>query len=408
VEKPELMLYLKNCFILTLFICALCFISCNKTDLEAGTLEINQSWELDSDFSLFYRDAALYQDTYLVWGLDINENPLLIAYDIANKELAWLFDFSNISGWGTKLNIVDNYLVVKENNKGITVIDLDFQQTTAAIRFASDFPNQEVSDTPVSVEENKIFFTVTDPVAYKSRLLAINLPSGNVTEEFVYQSDDFMIPKITSPSFFENNDNEINSLVTIQLKRTDLSVARTSATVLLSLDEGYNTNWLDTIDFENGTHPIKWLPIVSGSFMAVTFIDELLVYNVNTGNNLLQLKLPKASGSKLRLKDGSIFYAQGQSRSMQKLDITNGSPMWALGSTPAPAEFGDILIKSNQIVYVRESFGNLTVIDNQSGFKYNVLNQFPDGTANPNYSDSQQVYVSHQADRLVGFTLEEK
>jgi len=150
------------------------------------------------------------------------------------------------------------------------------------------------------------------------------------------------------------------------------------------------------------------LPIVSGSFMAVTFIDELLVYNVNTGNNLLQLKLPKASGSKLRLKDGSIFYAQGQSRSMQKLDITNGSPMWALGSTPAPAEFGDILIKSNQIVYVRESFGNLTVIDNQSGFKYNVLNQFPDGTANPNYSDSQQVYVSHQADRLVGFTLEEK
>ncbi len=382
------------------------FIACNKEPIIVGNININQSWEIDSDFTLSYRDAALYQDQYLIWGMDASDNPFLIAFDLETQVQSWAFDFSNISGWGTKLNVSENYLIVKDTQSGITVIDLDLRQTVSAIRFAQDYPGWEVSDTPVSIEGNRVFFTLSNPDTYESHLLSINLPSGNIVTELVFESDDFMIPRITSPTFYTTSNNESNSLVTIQLKRTNLSMARTSATLLVSLDEQFDTNWLDTIHFENGTHPIKWLPVVKGDIMATTFIDDLIAYNVVTGQKLLDQELPKASGAKLILNSGEVYYAQGQKRSIQKLDLSSGSPMWSIDTSPAPSDFGDFLINSEYVVYVRESFGNLTVLDDISGAKYQITNQVNGGISNPVYSDNQQVYVSHQSDRVIGFTLE--
>lgn len=403
------MLDLKEICVLIVVMFSVSFIACNKAPIDVGTLEIKESWKSDSEYNLLYRDAALYNDSYLVWGFDNDDNRLLLVYDLTTQNIDWIFDFSNISGWGTKLTIVDKYLVLKENNIGITVLDLDLKQTITAIRFAQDFPGMDFSDTPTTFNGNQIFITVTDPTIFQSRILAINLPSGNITEEFVFESDDFMIPRITNPYFYTNSDNETHSIVTIQLMRTNQSVARTSATLLATLDEQFNTNWQDTIDFENGTHPIEWLPIVYKDFMAVTFIDDLLVYQASTGLKLIDFELPRSSGSKLTLnEDGGMFFAQGLKRSMQKLDITNGTPMWSLNSTPAPSEYGDFLVQSDYIVYVRESFGNLTVIESDTGGQYEVLNQFRDGIANPIYLEDQGIYISHQEDKVLSFTLEEQ
>lgn len=401
------MLDLKEIVLFIILVFSVSFVACNKAPVQSGTLEITENWQIDSEYSLIYRDAVLYENLYVVWGVDNNENPLLIAFDLELKELAWLFDFSNISGWGTKLTLVDNFLVVKDNASGLTVLDLDLKQTVTAIKFEQDYPGHEVSDTPVSIHQNQLFFTLSNPETYQSKLLCINLPSGNITEELTFESDDFMIPRMTSPSFYQDNNNETNSLVTLQLMRTDQSVARTSATLLMSLDNQFDTNWQDTINFENGTHPLKWLPIVYQGIMAVTFIDDLLVYNVNSGQKLVQQQLPKASGSKLTLdEDGGVFFAQGLKRSMQKIDI-NGNPQWAIGSTPAPSEFGDILVNEEYVVYVRESFGNLTVMNCKSGGEYNVVNQIQNGIANPTYSNALQLYFTHQEDKVIGFTLEE-
>jgi len=401
------MLAIRVLVVLMVTACCVCFTACNKTPITVGQININQVWEIDSDFTLSYRDAAIYDDYYLVWGSDINDNPLLLAYDINTRTQSWGFDFSNISGWGTKLNVTDNYLVVKDTERGITVIDLDLRQTIAAIRFAQDYPGWEASDTPIAIEDNKVFFTLSKPDDYLSQILSINLQSGNITSELVLESDDFMIPRITTPSFYVDNNNQPNSMITVQLMRTNLSMARTSATLIMSLDEDFDTNWLDTIHYENGTHPIKWLPVVKEDIMVTTFIDDLIAYNVITGQKLLEQELPKASGSKLVLNEDNVYYAFGQRRAIQKLDISNGTPMWEVGATPAPSDFGDFLVESDYVVYVRESFGKLTVIDNLSGANYQVGNQVTDGIANPAHSDKHEVYISHQENKVIGFTLEE-
>jgi len=381
-----------------LFLLVLIYASCNKNQVEAEPEEkytISTVWEINSDKTIRHQDGAIYKDEYLIFSFGENKRTIK-SYDIKNKNELWEYDLTAYPGWGGQIYIHDQYLVMHNEDTGIAVFDLDKKKLINTLRPEGN------SYSPPTYYNNKIYIAVQDHYHTKFIIKSINAIDGKIEELYEWSQNKGLYNRLTSPLVFKDDKADLNFIMLLQLYNREEGDDFYSETFLFSVNKGWALNWIDTLGYAGKANFIKYLPGKIKDNIIVHHTKSFTSYNIYTGEKNWVKNISDNNFAKLIVKNNDLYSIHGAYRNYSKLDTNTGEKDWGI-ETFIDLTFENFELLDNHIVLV---INNLTVIDNSSGNFVKTENQFEKGIANPKFYAKDSLFITHQANRVIGFKLQ--
>lgn len=378
------------------------FSNCTKEERSPQELRKAESevkFKIPASPENWYRDGAMYNDSYLVWAQDTSNNRMLVCYDLVNKVKSWETSFDGVATWGRTMVIYGDVLVVDRDDMGITIFDLNEKEIIVNYRYDSS-PNF-TSNTTSTFFEGKIYKAVLAPYDGLAKIISFDVENGAMKTEYEWDSSSNSKESLTSPLVYYNEITEkVNLTMILQLSNFNSEPIEYGATYLINVSEDNTVNWIDTI--KPNRSAIFDLPIIVGDDIILKYSDLLISYNKNTGKRNWTETAEIAGIEKLINRDGEIYL---NSRDFSRLSRTDGHIIWNQKIGAHPSTIGDFEVVNNDIIYVPSGFGNLTVLDNQTGEFIQITDENLERIANPKFYKEQNVFITHTKNEVIGFII---
>lgn len=380
-------------------------LSCKKQETNLKVEELFRI-EADPKTKFWFRDGVVYDNLYLVWSKDENENKKLEAFDINDKIKVWEFDFNGIYGWGNEMNIYKDILVTDKIDLGISIFNLKEQKIVVNYRY--DMVPNFSSTTPVSLFENKVYKAIEQSYLGLSTIISFNIIDGSVKNEFQWLLDPNKKVSLATPLIFNNQETgSIDFIMLLQLRNSNSEPLISSETYLISVQENYKLNWKDTIKLQDKISFLQFLPQIVENDVVVGFEEYLISYDLKTGKRNWTSDLLGKSSPKLTSVDSKLYINYGLGLGFGRYDIKENVQKWNQNNARTPSFFGDFEIINNKIVYVSDNFGDLIILDDNSGEVLKYDKTIISSIANPKYDITNQFFVTHNENEIITFTIKD-
>lgn len=391
---------MKNLFYLLLVV--LILPACRK-DNNLSNTSVKELWRFTVDNDLDIGEGAIFDDNYLVWSEKDDGAKSLEAYDINTQELAWEYNFDNVMGWGEKMVVHNNLLYCDEHQHGFTIFNLQNQQITASHAYA-DF-GLDASSTNGYIYQNNLYKAIENIGLGMSTIISTNTFTGNYQPVFQYLLEPELEVRLASPIVSLNPiDNRINMFLMVHLENKPSSTEIINKTIFISANEDYSINWTVELDNSDGYDFCFNPPVFYNNSVLVNLGKNMYSFDKFSGLQNWVKHIDGNSFSKIVNYNDEIFVNLSRYQFL-KIDPNNGEIIWQDGVLEAPPIHDDFEIFDNQIIYCSKFFGNISIINNETGKLVDIENLILNNISNPKLTSTEGLFLTHTKNRIIGFEI---
>lgn len=375
--------------------------ACNKEQQEQKQISyrIAEQWEIVTENNLHREDGIIYNNEYLVFSdADDFSEVYIVSYDLKSKTKLWEYSLKDQSRFDKEIFIYEDYLVLHNPYLGISIFDLKQKALSFKLKF------EAVSYSPPTYFNKKLYFVFQDHYHTKCIIKSINFNNWQVNDEYEWPAKDGLFIRLTSPLVYNDDEGE-NFVMQLQLYNKEEGEAFYGETFLMSINETHTLNWIDTIGNAGKSSFIKYLPVLKEKNVFVKYRENLVSYNMLTGEKNWQTQVAY-NEKRLLLKDNFIYAENEPNRNYAKFDVNTGEMIWDIGLFLSRSNFNDFELYDNHIVLVKSGISIPFMFNNDSGNYLKIENNAEFRMANPKFYKSDSVFISHDYNRILGFKLE--
>lgn len=358
---------------------------------------IVKQWEIAANNELRATDGIIYNNEYLVFSTTDNGRKI-ISFDLKNKTQLWEYNLTEAPGWLGEMSIFEDCLILYSEIKGISILDLKQKKLVAT------FNLDGIYHSPPTYHNGNIYVACQNQYFNKFIVKSINFKTGEINDEYEWPIEDGLFNRLSSPLVF-NDDKGKNFIMLLQLYTRPENPNFYDEVFLINVNEEKTLNWIDTLTNKRASNFYEYLPILIENNAMLNYGEKLFSYNIYTGekNWEVQASYPY---KRLISKNNYIYSSIGPYFNYAKFDATNGDMIWNVNNLFYTQNWVDFELFDDHIVFVKNNFGQLFMLNNNSGEYVTVENNPSNGIAHPKFYNKEGLFITHSNNKIVGFKLE--